>query len=204
MNCANFSFPQSAVSDFISANTNDEGSHHILKDCLQHIFDSHSDFWTRAPWMSKKEDVRRVFQSINEEIKGGKDGSAEDVFGFEMNSSVQRHDSIKDFSKMKIAVAAAERPVFMNSEPLLQFHVDRPEQTGSSTRFMYYDSEITSVIRYAHCSDKFASSTMDIIRSHLFPYNSHAVILEEATPLSLNVGIEWETLGCAQFLFFEP
>ena len=97
---------------------------------------------------------------------------------------------------MKIALAAAERPVFMNFEPLLQFHVDRPEQTGSSTRFMYYDSEITSVIRYAHCSDKFASSTMEIVRHHLFPFNS--AILEEAAksaPLSLNVGIEWETLG---------
>lgn len=145
--------------------------------------------------MSKKEDARRVFQSINDEIKGGKDGNAEEVSGSEMNGSVQRHDSIKDFSKMKLAAAAAERPVFMNPEPLLQFHVDRPEQTGSSTRFMYYDSEITSVIRYAHCSDKFANSTMDIVRHHLFPYSSHAVILEEATPLSLNVGIEWETLG---------
>lgn len=192
MDCANFS-PQSAVSDFISANVNDEGSHHILKDYLHNIFDTSSDFWTRAPWMSKKEDLRRVFQSINDEIKGGKDGNAEEISGFETNGSVQRPDSTKDLSKMKIALAAAERPVFMNFEPLLQFHVDRPEQTGSSTRFMYYDSEITSVIRYAHCSDKFASSTMEIVRYHLFPYNS--AILEEAAPLSLNVGIEWETLG---------
>ena len=133
---------------------------------------------------------------MNEEIKSGKDVNVDEVSGFEVNS----RDSAKDFSKMKIAVAA-EKPVFMITEPLLQFHVDRPEHTGSSTRFMYYDSEITSIIRYAHCSDKFASSTMEIIRSYLYPYNSHAVNLDEATPLSLNVGIEWETLGRKHFVF---
>jgi len=97
------------------------------------------------------------------------------------------------FAKFNGAELIQEKPMFMNTEPLLQMHVDRPELTGSCARFVYYDSEITSIIRYAHCSGKFQNYTLDIVKRELFAVSSNAAILEEVAPV--NVGFEWETIG---------
>lgn len=152
--------------------------------------------------MPKKDDTRKMFQSIALDEQEGvelHEGMGQDVLNrlwLEAGAAGQVSRPLSGRGNQP------EKPGFMTSDALLLFHVDRPEQTGSSSRFMYYDSEITSIIRYAHCSKKFASSTMDIVRKELFPYNS-AVAEEDIA----NVGMEWETTGLhiaalSLFVFF--
>ncbi len=181
------------LSDFLNATVSEESSAYILKDSLASIFDSNSDFWTRAPWV-KKEDIRRVFQHMLSEDSKQLDG---DEVGTTLNLALHRTErtvSFKSsFANLNAVELRQEKPMFMNTEPLMQMHVDRPEQTGSSARFVYYDSEITSIIRYAHCSGKFQNYTLDIVKRELFPVSSNAAILDEVAPV--NVGFEWETIG---------
>jgi hypothetical protein len=138
--------------------------------------------------MPKKEDTKKVFQSIalDDESAELHEGMGQDV----LNRMWLEAGAAGPSRPLSTRANHPEKPGFMTSDALMLFHVDRPEQTGSSSRFMYYDSEITSIIRYAHCSKKFASSTMDIVRKELFPYN--AAVQEEDIA---NVGMEWETTG---------
>jgi hypothetical protein len=179
----------------------DEQAVYILKDAVANIFDSNSEFWYRPPWV-KKDDIKRGFHPLT--IDDLKAGDAEEESTLEQLGNVnigRERISSSDFvSKtgvfkgiMQERLDKLEKPHFMNTEPLFQLHVDRPEQTGSSVRFMYYDNEITSIIRYAHCSGKFQNFTMDIVKRELFPVVANAAILEEVAPA--NVGFEWETIG---------
>ena len=190
-----------AVNEFVSANLSDEQAVYILKDAVANIFDSNSEFWFRPPWM-RRDDVKRVFQPmVIDDLKGG--DAEESTLEQLGNVNIGREKSSSDFvSRTGVFKGSAqergdkvERPHFMSTEPLFQLHVDRPEQSGSSARFMYYDNEITSIIRYAHCSGKFQNFTMDIVKRELFPAVANAAILEEVAPV--NVGFEWETIGPA-------
>jgi hypothetical protein len=180
------------LGDFLNATVSEESSAYILKDSLASIFDSNSDFWTRAPWV-KKEDIRRVFHHMLSEDSKQLDGEEVGTLNLALHRT-ERTVSVKSsYANMNAVELRQEKPMFMNTEPLMQMHVDRPEQTGSSARFVYYDSEITSIIRYAHCSGKFQNYTLDIVKRELFPVSSNAAILDEVAPV--NVGFEWETIG---------
>jgi hypothetical protein len=200
------------------ASASDEESHRHVQDMLLTIFDSNSDFWLRAPWMARKDDVKKVFQAIANE-----NGDSSEVVPFgrsydttsRMSVEASAYDVNSPILSRSLSVKSThhfekppqlEKPSFMTSEPLLQLHVERPELTGAAARYMsvstsslieflsrsfrYYDSEITSIIRYAHCSGKFSASTLDIVKKELFSYSVTA--LEEDIQ---SVGIEWETTG---------
>jgi hypothetical protein len=58
----------------------------------------------------------------------------------------------------------------------------------SNIRLRYYDSEITSIIRYAHCSGKFNGCAMDVVKKELFPVIANAAIMEEVAPVNVGLG----------------
>ncbi len=94
--------------------------------------------------MPKKEDTRKMFQSIALDEQEGvewHEGMGQDV----LNRMWLEAPAAGQVSRpLSGRGNHPEKPGFMTSDALLLFHVDRPEQTGSSSRFMYYDSEITS------------------------------------------------------------
>jgi hypothetical protein len=107
----------------------DEESSRPLQEILQNIFDSNSDFWGRAPWMPRKDEVKRVFQALaNDDASEAQGTKSQDVISrsiLENNTlessgaSATRALSFRGNSQDKSG-HVIEKPSFMLSEPLLQ------------------------------------------------------------------------------------
>jgi hypothetical protein len=107
----------------------DEESNRFTQDLLHNIFDAGSDFWSRAPWMPRKDDIRKAFATLagdDGDANVVQDGVAHDAMARLLveatfyEGSSGRPLSLKSGVFQDKAGNALERPLFMSTEPLLQ------------------------------------------------------------------------------------